>query len=241
MGKNWNSRKDAAKRAVSRDLRLWAMVGVAVFLFFSFLFVAREIWEATHGETEALIQLDGKILEFFAAHRTALLTRVFTDLTALGSVSVVIVLSLIVASLLFSWGDRIGLWHLLVVLLGAGALPTVLKWIFHRPRPSVVEHLVQVQDSSFPSGHSLGSAAVYLTLAFFASRHRKKLGFEVFFLGLACMIIALVGISRMYLGVHYPTDVVGGLCAGSAWALVAASIFHPFYRKAAAARSPALN
>ena len=211
--------------------RIWIMLAVFLVAVFLFGAIAQEIIEASKGEQAAAQLFDDRILQFFAEHRAPLLNRVMIDITALGSVSVILVLALFVGSLLFSLGDRVGILHLVVVLAGAGVLPTIMKGIFGRERPSLVDHLVEVKDPSVPSGHSLGAAAVYLTLAFFASRHRRHLGFEFFFLALAAVVIGLVGLSRMYLGVHYPTDVFAGFCAGSAWALLVASAFHPLYRR----------
>jgi len=228
-------RKPAAGRENifrSQYLRLWIMLAVSVLGIFTFAMVAFEILQATKGDVRGALAFDGEILQFFAAHRTPLLTRVMTDLTSLGSFSVITALSVLLFTLLFSLKDRLGAAHLAIVLFGAATIPGLLKLFFNRPRPSVVEHVVAVSDSSFPSGHSFGSASVYLTLAFFASRYRAGTGFEGAFLSLFALLIALVGTSRMYLGVHYPTDVFAGFCGGSAWALLVASAFYPLYRRA---------
>ncbi|RZA08903.1 MAG: phosphatase PAP2 family protein [Proteobacteria bacterium] len=217
----------------SQTLRVWIMLSLALLGIFAFALVAREIMQAAQGEVAGALQFDGEILKFFSEHRTPLLNRIATDITSLGSVSVVVVLSILVITLLLSVKDFLGVGHLVIVLIGSGVIPTLLKMMFDRPRPSVVEQLVHVSDSSFPSGHSFGSACFYLTLAFFAARHRRGTGFEHFFLFLFSVVIAGVGVSRMYLGVHYPTDVFAGLCAGNAWALLVACAFYPAYKKAA--------
>ena len=208
------------------------MLAISMLGIFAFAIVAFEILQATRGDVRGALAFDGEILQFFAAHRSPLLTRVMTDLTALGSFSVMTVLAILMLTLLFSLRDRLGAAHLGLVLFGAATIPNLLKHIFDRPRPSVVEHVVSVSDSSFPSGHSFGAACIYLTLAFFASRHRAGSAFEAAFLGLFSLLIGLVGLSRLYLGVHYPTDVFAGFCAGAAWALFVASAFYPLYRRA---------
>lgn len=225
----------AARRANifrSHYLRLWIMLAISVLGIFAFAMVAFEILQATRGDVRGALAFDGEILQFFASRRTPLLNRVMTDLTSLGSFSVITALAVLMFALLFSLKDKLGAAHLAIVLFGAATIPSLLKNIFSRPRPSVVEHIVTVSDSSFPSGHSFGSACVYLTLAFFASRHRAGTGFEAAFLLLFSTLIALVGLSRMYLGVHYPTDVFAGFCGGAAWALLVASAFYPLYRRA---------
>lgn len=141
------------------------------------------------------------------------------DISALGGATVVVLLSVLTAVFLLLRGR----WRrvlLLAVTIGGGyGLSALLKGAFDRPRPDVVPHLLPVHSASFPSGHSLSSSVVYLTigvlLAQAASRRREKL----FFIAAAFGLTALIGTSRVFLGVHYPTDVLAGWCAGTAWAL----------------------
>src|SRR5205085_9940078 len=91
---------------------------------------------------------------------------------------------------------------------------------FDRPRPSVVPHLSHVMTSSFPSGHSLLSAVVYLTLGSLLARLVGPPRLKLYFLGVAVLLSFLVGLSRVYLGVHYPTDVLAGWAAGLTWAVL---------------------
>jgi undecaprenyl-diphosphatase len=102
---------------------------------------------------------------------------------------------------------------------GLGFLLTILlKSMYERPRPDVVPHLAAVYTSSFPSGHSMMSAVVYLTLGTLLTRLVPTPWLKFYFLSVALILTGLVGISRVYLGVHFPTDVLAGWCAGLTWA-----------------------
>jgi undecaprenyl-diphosphatase len=108
---------------------------------------------------------------------------------------------------------------MLVVAVGGGLLlSTLFKAGFHRPRPDLVAHLSQVYTASFPSGHSMLSAVTYLTLGALLSPLHRDWQVKVFLLSTAILITVLVGLSRVYLGVHWPTDVLAGWAAGGAWA-----------------------
>jgi undecaprenyl-diphosphatase len=103
---------------------------------------------------------------------------------------------------------------------GAIILSSVLKWTVDRARPKLVPHLSDVYTSSFPSGHSMMSAAIYITLGSLLARFVKERRAKVFVLSMAIVITILVGVSRVYMGVHYPTDVLAGWTAGTVWAIV---------------------
>jgi len=105
-------------------------------------------------------------------------------------------------------------------LVGASIIDTVLKSLFHRARPDPSLHLAYVANASFPSGHAMISAAVYLSLGLMlAETDPRRLG-RVGLLAFMCLIVILIGCSRVYLGVHWPSDVVAGWCLGTAWALL---------------------
>jgi undecaprenyl-diphosphatase len=104
--------------------------------------------------------------------------------------------------------------------LGGLLLSSGLKHIFARPRPEAVTHLSYVYTSSFPSGHSMLSATVYLTLGSLLMRFQPKRRLKFYYLFIAVMLTVIIGISRVYMGVHYPTDVLAGWTAGLVWALI---------------------
>jgi undecaprenyl-diphosphatase len=140
------------------------------------------------------------------------------DFTALGGFAVLTLVSLAVLGYLLLLRKPRAAAFVAVAVGGSVALSTALKGWFHRPRPDLVPHLSYVSSSSFPSGHSMLSAAVYLTLGAMLARQQKSLALKAYFLLVAVSLTLLVGFSRVYVGVHWPTDVVGGWAAGSAWA-----------------------
>ena len=112
----------------------------------------------------------------------------------------------------------------LIASVGGTVLSTLLKSLFQRARPSVVPHLTEVTSLSFPSGHSMLSAVIYLTLGALLARTTKDRKVKGFFLLTALGLTLLVGLTRVYLGVHYPTDVLAGWCAGTTWALLCVTL-----------------
>jgi len=142
------------------------------------------------------------------------------DLTALGSNVVLLIFTSAVAGFLAVRRQSHAL-ALVVVSTGGGfLLAQALKLVFARPRPDLVPHLAKVYSSSFPSGHSMFSAVVYLTLGALLSQLVEERAIKIYFLAVACFLTFVVGLSRVYLGVHYPTDVLAGWAAGLAWAVL---------------------
>lgn len=144
--------------------------------------------------------------------------EVARDLTALGSAVVLTLLTLSVVGYLLLLGKRRPALFLTAAVLGALLLSVLLKDFFARPRPEIVPHLSLVFSASFPSGHSMLSTAVYLTLGAMLARLQSSLLVKAYIQLWALLLAALVGLSRVYLGVHWPTDVLAGWAAGAAWA-----------------------
>lgn len=140
------------------------------------------------------------------------------DFTALGSMGVLTLITLAVLGyLLLAGRNRASLFTLLAVS-GGMLLSSLLKMGFDRARPDLVPHDTVVYTASFPSGHSMMAAVTYLTLAAILGRVHHEPLLKAYVLIIAVVITLLVGISRVYLGVHWPTDVLAGWAAGAAWA-----------------------
>jgi undecaprenyl-diphosphatase len=141
------------------------------------------------------------------------------DVTPLGSVGILTGLTVAAAGFLWLQGDRRSMWLVLVSVGGGLAFSTLFKRGFDRPRPDLVPHEALVYTASFPSGHSMMAAVTYLTLAALLARVQPRRALKIYLLSLAVLVTVAVGVSRVYLGVHWPTDVLAGWTAGAAWAL----------------------
>lgn len=142
------------------------------------------------------------------------------DLTALGGVAVLTLLTFTVSGFLWIQGKSHAMWLILASTIGGVVVMTLLKHIYQRERPDLVPHLTTALLTSFPSGHSMLSAVVFLTLGVLLAQFVPGRAVKAYCLLVALMLTFLVGVSRVYLGVHYPTDVLAGWAAGLAWALI---------------------
>jgi undecaprenyl-diphosphatase len=144
----------------------------------------------------------------------------FLDITGLGSNAIIILIALAATGFVLIERKR-GLALLMLAAVGGGMiLNNLLKFAFDRARPDLVAHTVEVSTTSFPSGHAMLSAIAYLTLGALLARTQNRGAARIFILALGIAMTAVVGVSRVYLGVHWPSDVIAGWCAGGAWALI---------------------
>jgi len=155
------------------------------------------------------------------------------DFTALGGVGVLTLLTVAVVGLLVLQGNGRTAAFVVVAIVGGVLFSTVLKMFFDRPRPDLVPHDSEVYTASFPSGHSMLSAIVYLTLGALLAQVQTSKRVKAYLLIVALMLTFLVGISRVYVGVHWPTDVLAGWTAGAAWATCCLVVWRWLSRKAA--------
>ena len=206
-----------ASRAERATLLTIAAVAV---LLAAFGFIADEVVE---GETRAF---DTRLM---LALRTAgnpsdpvgpvWFEEMMRDFTALGSTGVLTVMTLAVVGFLAFTRKRHAALLVAVSVAGGTLLSTLMKIGFARPRPDLVPHETIVSSASFPSGHSMMSAVVYLTLGVLLARTQASQRVKLYILAVAAALAVLVGVSRVYLGVHWPTDVLAGWSLGAAWAL----------------------
>jgi undecaprenyl-diphosphatase len=198
-------------------LSLW--LGGAAILFLMFVRITRELIE---GDVAAM---DSAILLAVAKDRTPWLTIAAVDVTALGSITLVVLFSAFTLLVLLVLRDRMGALQLLAASAGAGILTFVTKNVIERIRPAEAERLIVVSGFSYPSGHSVSASALYLTIAIIAGRYIRHSGARAAIFLAVSTVIVMIGASRVYLGVHYATDVVSGLSLGAGWALLLAGFF----------------
>lgn len=161
-------------------------------------------------------------------------SEVGRDLTALGGVALLVFITLSVLVYLLILRLHHAAFLVFLATLGGLGLNVALKGWIDRPRPNIVPHLASyVATPSFPSGHSMLSATVYLTLGVLLARFSGQYRLKAYFITLALLLTGLVGFSRVFLGVHYPTDVLGGWTAGLVWALFCWLIARYLQRKGA--------
>ena len=166
------------------------------------------------------------------------LEEVGRDLTALGGAAALLLVTAAVAGYFVLTRSYRALLLLVVATSGGLLLTVLLKAVYDRPRPSVVPHLAPVYTASFPSAHSMLSAVVYLTLGELLARQVKERRLRIYFVSIAILLSFLVGVSRLYMGVHYPTDVLAGWSVGLAWALLCGLVARRLQRRGAVERPP---
>ena len=199
-------------------------------IVFGLMIVAAAVWtfieladEVVEGSTAALDEAILLALRDPADSTQPLgpawLEEMMRDFTGLGGTGVLTLITLGTAGfLLLRRQHKAALAVLVAVGIGI-LLSTAVKMGFDRPRPDLVPHGSYVYTASFPSGHSMMSAVVYLTLAAMLARVQAQWRLKIYILGVAVLLTLLVGFSRVYLGVHWPSDVLAGWSVGAAWAL----------------------
>jgi undecaprenyl-diphosphatase len=202
------------------DAILLASLLVLVVCVWFFVAVADRVSEGHTQHVDEQVLLSMRAGSPSEPRGPAFLPGAMRDLTSLGSPSVLALFVVAVAGSLAARRQYHAFALLLVSTLGGVLLNGLLKHVFARPRPPLAFHLTEVQSMSFPSGHAMESAIIYLTMAALLARLVQPRLLRLYFVGLAAFLTFLVGVSRVYLGVHYATDVLAGWTAGLAWALL---------------------
>jgi undecaprenyl-diphosphatase len=201
-------KKDSSVRASATVLAGLALTALAIILF---AWLAEEVLE---NETA---RFDSTVREFVhknsSPHLTAAM-RIFSDV---GSPAAVVALTVAVGGLFWIRKRRRDAVVLAIVVAGATILDSVLKIGFHRVRPVPYFNITAPTSFSFPSGHAMIAFCFYSAVAYLLSSRVRSLRLRAAIWGVAVLMIGLIGYSRIYLGVHYPTDVIAGYTAGAVW------------------------
>jgi undecaprenyl-diphosphatase len=206
---------------IKREFRLLVTILVILAALCSFLILAEAAREGT------IQRFDDAVLLSLRQDAHPELPRgpqwlppVMRDITSLGGEPVIVLVTLVVVGYLWLRQKYRDLVLITVAALGGGLLDVTLKEVVGRGRPAIVPHFINVDTLSFPSGHSMMSMVVYLVLAILLSPQLPDRRARSYVIMVALLLTFLIGISRVYLGVHYPSDVLGGWLVGLAWAAI---------------------
>jgi undecaprenyl-diphosphatase len=216
-GTAWIHRTVAGIASIERDIAVALACAAVALLVFAKL--AREVVE---GERMAF---DERLI--LALRNPANLSdpigplwfeEAVRDFTALGSTAVLTLVTLLVFGFLSISRKHRAALFVIGSVAGGVVVANLLKFTFSRPRPALVPHAAEVYTLSFPSSHAMMSAVVYLTLGLLLARAEERIGLKLYFIIVAGFLTVLVGLSRIYLGVHWPSDVLAGWAVGASWA-----------------------
>jgi undecaprenyl-diphosphatase len=208
-----------------KNLRALAFLALGAGCLWAFIELADEVIEGATHEIDRRILLALRVTSDLSDPiGPPWLEEMVRDFSALGGTGVLVLTTLTVAGFLVLANlPRAAL--AMLIAIGSGVIVSMLlKAGFDRPRPELVAHGAIVSSASFPSGHSMMSAVVYLTLGSLLTRVVSGARLRIYIIATAVLLTLLVGASRVYLGVHWPTDVLAGWLVGALWALVAAVV-----------------
>ncbi|MBD3919269.1 phosphatase PAP2 family protein [Paenibacillus sp. PR3] len=197
----------------------FAFLLLGVFLILALLISRKQI----HGFDDRLITLVSRLYSPTS-------TAVMKGFTFVGSGLCISIITLLIVFMLLIIGYRRELIFYVGIIVGSGLLNLVLKMIFHRARPDI-HRIVQASGYSFPSGHSMAAFTFYGITIYFLWKHARYAWLRVTIVTIGIVMILMIGISRIYLGVHYPSDVVGGYVISAAWITASIGSYERFLEK----------
>lgn len=205
---------EAHARNAYATFGLFLLAGAAIALSFTWVFV-KIAGRVVSGRTQ---RFDDAVMTFIAGNQSPAVKAAMLEITMLGTGTVVMTMVLIAAAFLWLNQHKHSAILLGVATFGGVLLNNLLKVGFDRPRPQIFEWGTHAMSSSFPSGHAMSSAIVYSTVAYLVARLQRRHLTRVLTMTMAAILIVLICASRLYLGVHYPSDVIAGVTIGLAWA-----------------------
>lgn len=203
-----------------KEVRKWIPIFSVCSLLGLFIILTSEVRESLSGQIELIGEIDKLMLNYFINLRNPLLSSVAIDITALGSGAVITILVIFFSTFWFALNKKIMAIQLFVTAALASLLTFSLKFYFERSRPEAILRLIDVQGFSYPSGHSLFSSAIYFTIAMLLVGNNQNRFGQIILWSLFMSLISLIGLTRIYLGVHYFSDVIAGILLGIATATI---------------------
>ncbi|WP_057766472.1 phosphatase PAP2 family protein [Cytobacillus praedii] len=196
------------------------IIGVISLLAFSFM--------AFFVSANKVVQFDSTIITFVQGFENSSLTAVMKFFTFIGDTNSVIVLSILVIIFLYAvLKHRVELILFIVAIIGSAVLNQLLKYSFQRARPEL-HRLIEIDSYSFPSGHAMNAFTVYTIITFLLWRHIPSRAGRILLIIISALMIFTIGISRIYLGVHYPSDIIAGYFASACWLGMAIWFFQKY-------------
>ena len=248
---------DAARQSIGQanatnsapKIILWHLiVGILVSIVFTVVFVKIFDFVEDNGRAAGATTFDHTIEVWVNRHQTqnpaqtAELLKVAKFLALMGSPRVIVTLAALAALIGLVWRKvRGAVWILPIAIIGAGVIIQSVKLLVHRPRPSSFTPLLHESGYSFPSGHSLIAMVVYGLLGYFALKLFKNRAARLAVRIVTILIIVSIGLSRVYVGVHYPTDVLAGWTAGVPWLLACLYLHEVLVRRWPMSGEPVLT
>lgn len=206
------------------SLRLLSVWIICILFTGFFAYIARSI----HLQT--ISSFDEPIIDFVQSAEVPGLTSIMKLFTNIGSTTSVTLLAILTLGVLLWKKYRAQAVLFTIVLVGTGILNQVLKLIFKRERPDF-NRLIDIGGYSFPSGHTMMAFSLYTVLAYIVWRNLKTTGSRIAIAIVAIFMIVMIAVSRIYLGVHFPSDIVGGILASSVWLFASIAMYQRFQRK----------
>ena len=209
-------------------LIVFALLAAAAFAFVA---IADEVTEGELHDIDRWLMLSLRDpADLSVPAGPAWLRAMMIDVTALGGWAVLTIVVIFAAGYLLAVRKYSTAAFVVAASVSGAIFGGLLKAFFDRSRPDIVAHLVEVNSASFPSGHAMHSAIIYLTLGALLAGTQKGRGVKIYLIGAAILLTLSIGFSRVYLGVHWPSDVIAGWSVGAAWA-IACSLLAYFLRR----------